>query len=228
MERFARAKAAGFEAVELLDPFEVPAAKLRNAVATHGLEMVLINCPAPGSGHGAAVPGSEFRAEFRRTLRAADVIGPQFIHIMAGHAKGAAADACFRENLRWAAEVAGEQRLTIEPLNGGDWPGYFLNDYDQAREISDDIGAPNLHLQFDAYHVHRIHGDVLSLWHRLKDVTAHVQVAQVPDRSEPDGGVIDYPRFFAQLDADGYPGWVSGEYRPATTTEAGLSWIAPS
>ena len=28
------------------------------------------------------------------------------------------------------------------------------------------------------------------------------------------------------LDRLGYPGWVSAEYRPASTTEAGLSWLA--
>ena len=35
-----------------------------------------------------------------------------------------------------------------------------------------------------------------------------------------------YPNLFAAIDAMGYAGWVGCEYKPATTTEAGLGWLA--
>ena len=59
----------------------------------------------------------------------------------------------------------------------------------------------------------------------FRPLVAHVQVAGHPGRHEPLGGEIDYPAFFARLDADGYGGWVSGEYHPKAQTEAGLAWL---
>ena len=116
-------------------------------------------------------------------------------------------------------------QLTIEPINRADMPGYFLSDFGLAREIIAEVGAPNLRLQFDAYHAHRIAGDVLGTWEEVRPLVAHVQVAGHPGRHEPLDGEIDYPAFFARLDADGYGGWVSGEYHPRTQTEAGLAWL---
>ena len=59
----------------------------------------------------------------------------------------------------------------------------------------------------------------------MRPFVSHVQVAGFPGRHEPMGGDIDYLSFFARLDADGYDGWVSGEYTPADRTEEGLAWM---
>ena len=53
----------------------------------------------------------------------------------------------------------------------------------------------------------------------------HVQIAGAPGRNEPREGDIDYTVFFRALDAAGYQGWVSAEYTPRSTTEAGLRWL---
>ena len=230
--RFAAARAAGFGAVELLFPYEMPAKDLRRLLQYADQELVLFNTPAGNWAAGergfAAVPGAEakFRAGFERAMRWADVLRPRFIHVMAGIADGPAAWATFIRNLRWATARAGGRQLTIEPINPYDIPGYFLNDFDSAAAILDKVGAANLHLQFDAYHAHRITGDVTGCWARHGWRAAHVQVAGSPGRHEPVGGDIDYPAFFAQLAGDGYAGHVSGEYVPVGQTEDGLGWIA--
>ncbi len=230
MQRFAAAKEAGFDAVEVLDPYDAPVQDMRDQLVWQGLHMALINCPPPNYTGGAlgyaAVPGSRFQQDFKRTLRYAQALKAEFVHILAGEAEGPEAHATYVANLRWAARAAGQQKLTIEPLNPHDRPGYFLSDYYQARDVLAEVKAPNLHLQFDAYHVARIHDDVPKLWSEMRHVVAHVQVAQVPDRSEPEGEGVDYPAFFAQLDADGYSGWVSGEYRPRAGTRMGLGWTS--
>ncbi len=231
MERFAVAKDAGFDAVEILFPYDANAQDIVDQLVRHDLSMALINCPPPnytGGDQGwAAVPGLEdrFQRDFKRALRYAKTLNAQHLHIMAGEAVGDAARAIFVENLRWAARTAPKQMLTIEPINPVDMPGYFLNDFQLAREVLEAVDAPNLRLQFDAYHAARIHGDVPALWAEMGEYVAHVQVAQTPDRSEPDQGEIDYPAFFAMLDAGGYDGWISGEYKPKGETAAGLSWV---
>lgn len=232
MERFEAAKEAGFDAVEVLSPYDANAQDIVKELAKHDLHMALINCPPPNYAGGeqgfAAMPGLEarFRSDFKRALRYAQTLGAQHLHIMSGVAQGDAAKATFIENLRWAAAEAPDQSLTIEPINNETIPGYFLNDFDLAREIIMLIDAPNLRLQFDAYHAAKITGDVLGTWDKMRDITAHVQVAQMPDRSEPDQGQIDFPAFFAGLDAQGYEGWVAGEYKPRVTTQAGVGWAA--
>ena len=231
LDRFEAAKEAGFDAVEVLFPYDVNAQEIVDALRRNDLQMALMNCPPPNYTGGpqgfAAVPGLEdrFKRDFGRALRYAQTLGATHLHIMAGVAEGAQAKETFMNNLRWAAAEAPAQSLTIEPINNETMPGYFLNDFDLGREIVTAIDAPNLRLQFDTFHAAKITGDVLGTWEAMRDITAHVQVAQMPDRGEPDQGEIDYPAFFALLDQQGYARWVSGEYKPRSTTQAGLGWI---
>lgn len=231
MDRFAAAKAAGFDGVEVLFPYDESAQAMRDQLVVNGLRFVLQNCPPPnwtGGARGfAAVPGLEarFRKDFDRCLRFAEVLKPEIIHVMAGVTDDPAARATFAANLAWAANRAPRQRLTIEPINRDDMPGYWLADFDLAAAVLDEVAAPNLSLQFDAYHAQRITGDVQAAWGRHGHRAAHVQIAGFPGRREPAGGAIDYPAFFARLDADGYRGWVSAEYNPAAATADGLGWM---
>lgn len=230
LERFRAAKEAGFDAVEVLSPYDFNAQDIVNELTQHELHMALINCPPPNYTGGpqgfAAQPDmtDRFRTDFMRALRYAQTLGAQHLHIMSGVASGEAAKAAFVDNLRWAAAAAPAQSLTIEPINNDTLPGYYMNDFDLGREIVETVGADNLRLQFDAYHAAKITGDVMGTWAAMRDITTHVQVAQTPDRGEPDKGEIDYPAFFAQLDAEGYTGWISGEYKPRTETIGGLGW----
>ena len=229
LERFGAAKAAGFDAVEVLFPYDVAVPDMLGELARLGLPLALINCPPPNYTGGergfAALLGSRFQQDFKRSLRYAKALGAQHLHIMAGVAEGAEARACFVENLRWAAGFAPEQSLTIEPINRDDMAGYFLCDFDEALAIIEEVGAPNLRLQFDAFHAQKITGDVLGTWGRVAELVVHVQVGQTPHRTAPDQGDIDYGAFFKRLKVDGYKGWISGEYTPADRTELSLDWI---
>ncbi len=233
LERFEAAKEAGFDGVEVLFPYDVNAQDIVNACTLNDLKMVLINCPPPnytGGDQGfAAVPGLQdrFQTDFKRALRYAQTLGARHLHIMSGVAEGAEARQTFVDNLRWAAELAPQQSLTIEPINNETMPGYFLNDFDLGAKIVQEIDRPNLRLQFDTFHAAKITGDIAGTWAKVRDITAHIQVAQMPDRCEPDGGDFDFPAFFADLDAAGYKGWVAGEYKPRGATRDGTGWITP-
>ena len=228
------ARIAGFKAVEVLFPYDENAAELGMAIAKERLPLALINCPPPnyadpnGPRGFAAIPEQQqrFQQAFRRAVRYAGAMGAEFVHVMAGVAEGPLARQVFVENLKWAADFAPKQKITIEPINTDDMPGYFLHDFDLALEILDEVSASNVHLQFDAYHAAKITGDVLGTWNKVRSRVAHVQVGSVPDRHEPAGGDFDYPAFFKLLDAEKYKGWVSGEYQPRGKTEDDLSWIS--
>ncbi len=226
LERFGAARKAGFQGVEILFPYDAAVPALQDRLARTELPLVLINAPPPNYTGGprgfAATPGGEerFRSDFRRAARYAQTLGAEHLHVMAGAAEGPRAREVYVRNLAWAAAAAPGLTLTIEPINPHDVPGYFLADFGLARDVIEEVGAPNLRLQFDSYHAHRLTGDVLGTWDRVRDLVAHVQVGGYDGRHEPRD-----PAFLERLDADGYEGWVSGEYHPRTVTEEGLDWL---
>ncbi len=231
LDRFDAAAEAGFTGVEVLFPYDDAAHEITRRLRANRLEMVLINAPPPNWAGGArgfaAVPGGteRFRHDFRRAARFAKALGARHLHIMAGKAEGLVARKTFTDNLAWAAKQEPALSLTIEPINPVDMPGYFLSDYTLAAEILDEVDAPRLGLQFDMYHAQMITGDGMEAWEKFGHRARHVQVGGFPGRHEPLKGEIDYPAFFARLDAQGYRGWVSGEYHPAGDTRKGLAWI---
>jgi hydroxypyruvate isomerase len=125
-----------------------------------------------------------------------------------------AADACGR-----AGKLA-----VIEPINTRDIPGYLLNTPAEAAAIIQELGANELRLQFDFYHVQIMTGDLARSFERHLPLIGHVQIAGVPERHEPDIGEINYPYLFELMDRLGYTGWVGCEYFPAASPEEGLGW----
>ncbi|MBT8153273.1 TIM barrel protein [Epibacterium ulvae] len=233
LDRFSAAADAGFEAVEVLFPYEIAAKETQRALLANGLELLLINAPPPNYTGGrpgyAAMPEMEerFTRDIRRVIRYADVLRPKMIHIMAGYTKGAEARACFIRNLQLAADQAPAQQFTIEPLNAADQPGYFLNDYAHAVEILAEVDRPNVGLQYDAYHAQMIHGDARAVWDEFSAHAVHVQFGAAPGRCEPGTGPVDFEQLFAAMDDSGYDGWASAEYTPSTLrTEDSLGWLA--
>ncbi|MFT5000569.1 MAG: hydroxypyruvate isomerase, partial [Planctomycetota bacterium] len=109
-----------------------------------------------------------------------------------------------------------------------DMPRYFLVDLPTARRVIKAVNAPNLGLQFDAYHIKQRGGDLVQDWAANRDLARHVQIAGTPGRHEPMPSEINYALFFQQLDSDGYDGFVSGEYHPRGATLAGLNWLNPT
>ena len=231
IERVRAAADAGFGAVEILFPYDVNAQELRDACVINGVKMALINSPPPNYTGGeqgwAAVPELEarFKRDWTRVLRYAGVLKPQMLHIMSGVAEGPEAEACFIGNLKWACEEAKGLPSTIEVINQKTMPGYFLHDYDQAAQIIEAVGAPNLSLQFDTFHAHQITGDAMAVWEAHSSIIGHIQVGNGDDRHEPSATPFDHPAFFKRLDKEGYSGWVSGEYEPKGETREGLGWI---
>jgi hydroxypyruvate isomerase len=132
----------------------------------------------------------------------------------------------FVENLRFASaelEKAG-LRLLIEPINTFDIPGFYLNRTLQAIGILDEVGADNAFVQYDIYHAQRTEGELAGTLQKHLSRIGHIQLADNPGRNEPGTGEINYPFLFAHIDRIGYAGWIGCEYKPATTTQAGLGW----
>lgn len=224
---------AGFDAVECHCPYDTPFEDVKAAMEETGLPMLGINTErgnvADGDNGLAAVPGreEEARALIDQAVSYAQAIGARNIHVMAGFAQGAAARQCFVDNLSYACNAAAPHGITIviEPLNHHDVPGYYLNTADQAAEIISAVGAANLKLMFDCYHIQIMQGDMTRRLEQFMPIIGHIQIAAVPTRAEPDDGELDYRYVMRSIRSLGFTAPVGAEYRPATTTEAGLGWM---
>jgi 2-dehydrotetronate isomerase len=234
IERFGAAAAAGFTAVELQFPYDVPPSAVKAELKRHGLTQLGVNTPQGPEFGLAALPGRErdFDAAFQRALDYVVAIGGSAIHCMTGCVppeQRPAADTVFIKNLARVADAAAKAdiMLLIEPINPRDRPGYFLSRIEHAADIIGKVGAPNVRIQFDFYHVQIISGDLLKRFEKHLPVIGHVQIAAVPTRGEPDEGEVNYPAVFEAIDRLGYTGWIGAEYKPRTRTEDGLGWARP-
>ena len=237
LDRFALAARAGFAAVECQFPYEAPAAEIRARLDGHGLAMVLHNLPAGDWAAGerglACLPDrvDEFRAGVPRALAYAHALGVAQVNCLAGIAPAGAGVETLRrtlvDNLRFAARAFAAEglKLLVEPLNTFDIPGFFVNRTDQCVALLDEVGEPNVFVQYDAYHMQRMEGELAGTLARHLPRIAHVQVADNPGRHEPGSGEIRFEFLFAELERLGYAGWIGCEYKPAGRTDVGLDWL---
>ena len=237
LERFARAKAAGFHAVEFLFPYEYDSAAIAHELRRNELEQVLFNLPAGDFATGdrgmANDPSrvDEFRAGVDAALRIATELDCGRLNCLAGLRLGDVSEetqaTTLIENLRYAADAAAAVGVlqVVEPLNAFDAPGYFLPTPESGFAIVERAAHPNLLLQYDVYHAQRMSGNLAATIAARIDLIGHVQIADSPARNEPGTGEINYPFVLQALDDAGYDGWVSLEYRPRHTTEASLRWL---
>jgi hydroxypyruvate isomerase len=235
LDRFATAADAGFSAVEFLFPYACAPDDIAARLERHGLTQALFNLP-PGdwdSGERgiAALPDrqEEFRDSVATALIYAEATGAKRLHVMSGNAdRGETAHVkAYEDALRFACDAVAAAGLdiVIEPINGRDMPGYFLNDFNYAVATIGKLGRSNLKLQYDIYHRQILHGDVLKSLTAMMPLVGHIQIAAVPDRHEPGTGELDDARIFREIDHLGYAGYIGCEYRPADGTLAGLSWL---
>jgi hydroxypyruvate isomerase len=237
LERFARAKAAGFDAVEFLFPYEFDSAAIARELRDNDLEQVLFNLPAGDFAAGDRGMANdprrvdEFRAGVAHGLRIATELGCGRLNCLVGRRLPDVPDdvqtATLVENLRHAADAAAEAgvRQVVEPLNAFDAPGFFLPTPDAGFALVELVDHPNLSLQYDVYHAQRMSGNLAATIAARIGQIGHVQIADSPDRHEPGTGEINYPFVLQALDDAGYDGWVSLEYRPRENTEASLAWL---
>ena len=236
LDRFEAAAAAGFRAVEFLFPYDYAPAELAERLHAHGLEQALFNLPAGDWSAGdrglACLPDrvTEFREGVDRAIEYAAALRCPTVNGLAGVApEGADPEqltATLADNLAHAAGKLGEVgvRLVTEPINTIDIPGFFLTSTAQARKVIEDVPSGNVFIQYDAYHMQIMEGDLARTIEKNLDLIGHVQIADNPGRHEPGTGEINYSFLLKRLDELGYDGYVGAEYRPLGTTAEGLGW----
>jgi hydroxypyruvate isomerase len=238
LDRFASAKAAGFTAVEFWWPAGEQLEDVAEAATEEGLTVVLINFYAgnmPAGDRGFVCDPQRhqvFRDNVPVALEFARRLDCGRLNALVGHERSPEQRdeqlALARENVRWAADQAagvGAQVL-IEAVNTFENGPYLLHTTRQAADFIESVGRPNVQLQYDAYHMQRMEGNLVATVREHFAGIAHVQVADSPARGEPGTGEINFAFVLGQLEQLGYDGFVGLEYNPTTpTTEDSLGWL---
>src|SRR4051794_10399234 len=180
LARFKAAADAGFHAVETQLPYDAPAEDLAAAFKAAGLtDFVLMSFPAgdPAKDRGGigALPqrAAEFRQGIERARRYAEMLGAKNLNLLAGvpgpDVDKARARDTLLENFRLGTRAMRDLGATVllEPINNLDVPGYFIPDVEEALAFLDEVGEPNVGLQFDFYHVHRMGRPLVDTYQRL-------------------------------------------------------------
>ncbi len=235
--RPAAAAAAGFTGVEVQFPYAVPAADFAAACGDAGVAVAMFNIPTGDFDTGgpglAAMPGREieFRDAVTRAVSYVEALTPRSINVIAGRPPAdidpADCQAVLAANLRHAAECFADLgvRVTLEAINTHDVPGYPVATTSAAVAVLDRADHPNLALQYDAYHMQVMEGDLLNTLAAHLPRIGHIQFADNPGRHEPGTGEINYENVFAAIADSDYDGWVGAEYRPSRETAATLGWM---
>jgi hydroxypyruvate isomerase len=251
LDRFAAARDAGFRAVEIQFPYELPRDELARTIERAGVELALFNVPAGdllAGGDGlACVPGREgvFREALELACDYAAALKPRCVNVLAGRVpEGTSRARCLGlldGHLALASErlAALSVTTTVEALNGHDVPRFLLQTHDEviaAIESAAQLGAPSATVQYDVYHQLRMGRDVLADLSGAASAPerrstrapriGHIQFADVPGRGAPGTGHVDFQRVFDAIDASWYDGYVGAEYRPTGATRDSLGWLS--
>ncbi|KAI8129332.1 putative hydroxypyruvate isomerase [Lucilia cuprina] len=234
-ERIHLAHRAGFRAVEIPFPRseeeQVAAAKKET-----GIEVALMNV-ALGTGEmslgSSSIPGSEneFKTHLKETVALAKKLQCKKIHLMAGLVKNCPVEdhlKTYQMNLKYAAGILEQENIVglIEPINKYSVPSYFMNSYEVARNVLENVNSKNLRLMLDVFHLQLIRGNVTHAFEDFAQLIGHIQIAQVPQRHEPDDvGELNYEYVFSLIEKLKYSDWIGCEYKPKTNTIDGLKWL---
>lgn len=237
MERFQAAETAGFAAVEYMFPYEFDIDEIAGELRRLQLRQVLFNLPAGNWAQGdrgiAAHPArrTEFRDGVGQAVDVARRLDCRLLNCLVGlrdeEIPLEEQRACLNDNLRFAARELESAGLTllVEPVNAYDIPGFLLTRSAETMQLIDEVGAPNLRLQYDAYHMQRTEGNLVPTIRALLPRIGHVQIADPPDRHQPGTGEVNFAYVLGALDTAGYDGYVGLEYRPLGPTEDSFEWI---
>jgi hydroxypyruvate isomerase len=234
LERFAAAREAGFTAVEIQNPYELPATELARAAQDAGVPVVLINAPlGPAQAPGMACRPEHraiFPAALERAAEYAHALGTPNINVLAGPSAPDERETCLRqlvETLGLAAEVFERvpARALLETINPVDVPAYCVTSFEVATGVLDACD-PRVRLQFDVYHAARLGLAPEAAFVKLQERIAHVQFADCPGRHEPGTGTLSFERIFSAIERSGYDGWIGAEYHPSSDRTADtLGWL---
>ncbi|MEP7284686.1 MAG: TIM barrel protein [Chloroflexota bacterium] len=238
LERFKRAADLGFKAVEFWWPTGIDLDALIRACEAACVSVAVLNTDGGNAAAGERgflgnpAKANDLRANFILALDLATALDCKLINLLGGTlVPGMTREAQLAEAAQMQAELcalaaARDVTVTLEPQNCWDAPHYLFTTSAQGIAQINAVGAANLKLQYDVYHMQRMEGRITDTLHDYIEQIAHIQIADVPGRNQPHTGELNYPFILREIQLIGYDGYVGLEYyAPGGDTLGALSWL---
>jgi hydroxypyruvate isomerase len=237
LERFDAAADAGFGAVECWWPGADQMDAVVARVRASGVEVVrfALDYGDPDAGDAGLLCHPDrvdrFRAGVADGLALARELGCRMVSALVGTQEPSRTRAeqlaHGQEQLAWLADQAAPEGVTvlIEANTDKVKPGFLLRTTSEAAAFVEGVGRDNVALIYDTFHVQRGEGDLTTNLRRYRDLIAHVQLGDAPERHEPGTGEIRFAHLAEQLVDIGYEGYLGLEYQPSGSTLDSLRWL---
>ena len=233
----------GYQGVEftIRDPRLVDADDLYRLVQKYGLVV-----PAIGTGQAWGEEGLSFTDPHPQVRRAAVERLKSHIPVAArlgavviiGLMRGTVipgverhqAEEWMLDALRECCQTAASSgvHLVLEPINR--FETTLINTAEQGLEVLDQVGAANLGLLLDTFHMNIEEPDILASIQKCAGRIDHFHVAD-SNRWYPGAGHLDFAAILRALSSTGYGGFVSGEFMPKpdvdTVARANMEHLGP-
>ena len=237
LDRFEKAYKNNFKAVEYLFPYDYNPQELKNLLNEFNLKQALHNLPAGDWNNGergiACHPDriDEFKNGVDTAIEYAKTLNCNQLNCLIGIPPEGISEEELEnliiDNLKYASDKLKNEKiiLLIEAINTIDIPGFYLNTTEQAKAIINKVKSDNIFIQYDAYHMQIMEGNLSLTLRDNIEMIKHIQIADHPGRNEPGTGEINYDFLFKYIKSIGYEGYIGCEYNPYNGTENGLKWI---
>jgi sugar phosphate isomerase/epimerase len=240
-ENVAKIAGWGYDGVEVAirNPALVDGDELIRVATAHGLEV-----PAIGTGQAwgeeglsytdldqavraAAIERTEAHIPFAQQTGAVIIIGLLRGIVKPGVSQEQAMDWVVKA-LRECCAAARPHgvRIALEPINR--YETTLVNNVEQGMELLERIGADNMGLLLDTFHMNIEDASIEGSIRTCGDRIFHFHVAD-SNRWYPGAGHLDFASILEALYATGYEGYVSGEFMPwpdaDTSVGKGLAYL---
>ncbi len=234
VENIRLAARMGYRGVELAvrDGSLVDPAVLRRAAGDAGLDIPAIGTGQLWGEEGLSLSSEEEESRetaVARIHRHIDLAAELGSVVIIGLVRGVrpsrvepeVAEAWMRDNLARLADYASKRgvRIAVEAINR--YETDFVNSVEEALRLIDAVGSPSLGILLDTFHMNIEEPDICESIAKVGDRLFHFHVAD-SNRWYPGAGHIDFGAILAALEAQGYEGYVSGEYLPRPDAETSI------
>jgi len=221
-----RLRSCGYDAVEILgEPDEQGAAQLQQMLECYGLKISHVNGDfSPGTGRDLCSQDAGIRRETieycKRCIGLAHQVGAGSVEVRPSPEGKTAPTAPLELEWRWAAEALEELcsysaplqvKVAIEPANR--YEVYLVNTIDDALRLIHAVGAPNLGILADCFHMSIEEADVGQALRRAGASLVNVHIAD-SNRQTPGRGHTDFSAIVRTLKEIDYTGYLTFEPVP--------------
>jgi hydroxypyruvate isomerase len=211
---YARLKALGYGAVEMVAPAN------RAAARAAGLEILNLGAPGMQRGLNRRAHHAELLPQIRACISEAQADRIGQVIVFSGNRDGqsdAEGQAICIEALCALAPDAARAGVTLvlEMLNSFDHQDYQADRSAYGFAVAKAVASPAVRILYDIYHMVRMGDDPLSDITANLPLIAHLHLAEAPSRSQPLAqGTIAHRDLYQRITAAGYRGWWGMEFIP--------------